>query len=237
MTASGVAARDARSQAAGPRGLFRWKRPARTGITPLFGVEYSSGARAANVNDLRPEVQTEDVLILRTSAHGRSSGSFLGSAGVSRSITCSYWLSPLPPAGPVRFVCAWPECGIPEHRVEIECRELATDSVSEGAVRGTRYRRDQAAAQIESRQCTIWPEPEAGERPCERLDHKPDMAYLINLLDEQLSAEIPMSISSAGQRIRAVLGHLNLRSALLQLAAHDTNDRADARRYPDLLKV
>ena len=125
VTASGVAARDARSQAAGPRGLFRWKRPARTGITPLFGVEYSSGARAANVNDLRPEVQTEDVLILRTSAHGRSSGSFLGSAGVSRSITCSYWLSPLPPAGPVRFVCAWPECGIPEHRVEIDASELA----------------------------------------------------------------------------------------------------------------
>jgi hypothetical protein len=123
VTASGIA-RDARSQAAGPRDLFGWKRPARTGITPLVGVEYSSGARAANVNDLRPEVQTKDILILRTSAHGRSSGSFLGPAGVSRSITRTYWLSPLPPAGPVRFVCAWPECGIPEHRVEIDASEL-----------------------------------------------------------------------------------------------------------------
>src|SRR5256885_6760927 len=33
-----------------------------------------------------------------------------------------YWVWPLPPPGPVAFVCEWPAFGIPESRAELHAR-------------------------------------------------------------------------------------------------------------------
>jgi len=45
-----------------------------------------------------------------------------GGAGGAGNWRQSYWLWPLPPAGPLAFVCEWPAAGIPVTRHEIDAR-------------------------------------------------------------------------------------------------------------------
>jgi hypothetical protein len=40
-----------------------------------------------------------------------------------------YWIWPLPPAGPVTFVCQWPALGIPESRADVDA-ELILDAAA-----------------------------------------------------------------------------------------------------------
>ena len=43
-----------------------------------------------------------------------------GFGGGLRHRNWSYWVSPLPPAGPVTFVCEWAAAGIPETRASLD---------------------------------------------------------------------------------------------------------------------
>src|SRR6266542_2635382 len=45
-----------------------------------------------------------------------------GGGGGGRRYDMRYWVWPLPPPGPVAFVCQWPAHDIPESRVEIDAR-------------------------------------------------------------------------------------------------------------------
>jgi hypothetical protein len=92
----------------------------------LLGVEYANGDRASNLEDMRlPGQETEDDerrLIL--SHHGGGGGDL--------TVDQSYWVSPLPPEGPVTFVLSWPGFGMPESRTEIDSapiRAAAAQSV------------------------------------------------------------------------------------------------------------
>lgn len=91
----------------------------------LFGVEFSDGSAA----------RTTDVLDRRDPGSGphlvRSGGS--GSGGGSERIhgEMQLWLSPLPPAGRLEVVCAWPRFGLAESRHAVEgaaVREAAAEA-------------------------------------------------------------------------------------------------------------
>lgn len=76
-----------------------------------FGVEFADGGRATNVwTDVPP-------------FFGRSGGPVLisgaGSAG-GRRAESSFWLTPLPPSGPVVFAVEWPAKDIPFSAVEVD---------------------------------------------------------------------------------------------------------------------
>ncbi len=43
-----------------------------------------------------------------------------GGGGGGRRYDMGYWVWPLPPPGPVTFVCEWPAYGIPENHVVVE---------------------------------------------------------------------------------------------------------------------
>jgi hypothetical protein len=45
-----------------------------------------------------------------------------GFGGGLRHRNWSYWISPLPPAGPVTFVCEWAAAGIPETQVSLDAQ-------------------------------------------------------------------------------------------------------------------
>lgn len=76
-----------------------------------FGVLFSDGRRATN---LGPPMATPE------GAHrGIWMRSFSGEADQERA-RARYWVSPLPPPGPVTFVCEWPVYDVPESRVEID---------------------------------------------------------------------------------------------------------------------
>jgi len=80
-----------------------------------FGVQFADGAKATNLprydvhrcDDAEP---TAPVL----TAHGGGGG------GLAWDI--DQWVWPLPPAGPLAFVCEWPARQIDESRVELDAR-------------------------------------------------------------------------------------------------------------------
>lgn len=79
----------------------------------LLGVEYANGDRASNLEDMRlPGEETVDERRLFLNHHGGGGG--------DRTVDQSYWVSPLPPDGPVTFVLSWPGFGMPESRTEID---------------------------------------------------------------------------------------------------------------------
>ncbi|WP_043503276.1 hypothetical protein [Georgenia sp. SUBG003] len=79
-------------------------------------VTYPDGATAvagADVGNSAPE--TPVVIPLYTS----------GSAGESEAeVTATFWLSPLPPAGTLRFLCSWPGRDIPPVTTELDTEPL-----------------------------------------------------------------------------------------------------------------
>jgi hypothetical protein len=64
-----------------------------------WGFEYSDGRRATNI-DWEPEPSEGPVL---------SGG---GGGGSAQTADRDYWLWPLPPSGPLKIVCQWPQLGI-----------------------------------------------------------------------------------------------------------------------------
>jgi len=79
----------------------------------LLGIEYPDGRRASTLNDIRlqmPGSVTDDDLVLVQ--HGGSGG--------ERGANQTYWVSPLPPDGPVDIVLAWPGFGLDETRTALD---------------------------------------------------------------------------------------------------------------------
>lgn len=82
-----------------------WERRA-SGPSFLLGVEFPDGRRASS----GPIPGRTGDLIFHQG----------GGGGGSTSIDQSWWLSPLPPEGPLRFVVRCPEIGIPETVAELD---------------------------------------------------------------------------------------------------------------------
>jgi hypothetical protein len=76
-----------------------------------FGVQFADGAKATALEPWLGRWPDEEPSVW-LSQHGGS--------GRASSWDFNYWLWPLPPAGPLAFVAAWPAEGVPETRAEID---------------------------------------------------------------------------------------------------------------------
>jgi hypothetical protein len=102
-------------------GLFEAMHPrVRPGDPPepeflRFGLRFADGRATANLPG-RPAPVLNDPA---------SAGPVLvqqGGGGDARRYDLKQWVWPLPPPGPLTFVCEWPRWGIPETSVEIDAR-------------------------------------------------------------------------------------------------------------------
>lgn len=84
-----------------------------------FGVQFADGRRVTNMDryPFVPEDLPSDQPVL---VEGGGVGSEGGRLGRGRFWDLELAVQPLPPPGPLAFVCAWPGRGIPESRVEID---------------------------------------------------------------------------------------------------------------------
>jgi hypothetical protein len=90
-----------------------------------FGFEFADGARATNLPSPG-----------RTPPGPRSDGppsppvlTHRGGGGGGLNWNQKYWVWPLPPPGPLAFVCEWPAFDVPETRVEIDA-QLVIDAAA-----------------------------------------------------------------------------------------------------------
>lgn len=90
----------------GLHGLLGHGFDARSEDRLLLGVQFADGRRASTLDDdpWRPFDDPGDGPRLVATA-GQSDG---------RTAEQGYWLWPVPPAGPLTLVCAWPAMGVPE---------------------------------------------------------------------------------------------------------------------------
>jgi hypothetical protein len=89
-----------------------------------FGSVFADGRSATSGTRDAPAVRTTEGPALLLTA---SSSSALVWDG-------HYWLTPLPPTGPLVLGCRWPDRGIPETLVEIDPAPLLTAAASSGPV-------------------------------------------------------------------------------------------------------
>jgi hypothetical protein len=78
-----------------------------------IGLQFADGRKAANVGRL-PESAGSEAAGLIMSPRGFGGG--------LRQRNRRYWVWPLPPAGPLAFVCQWTAFGIPEKRTEVDAQ-------------------------------------------------------------------------------------------------------------------
>lgn len=79
-----------------------------------LGVQFSDGRVAANLDERVfpwPESEPTGPVLLQD-----------GGGGGGRRWDMNYWVWPLPPAGPLTFVCEWPAHAIPESRAEVDAQ-------------------------------------------------------------------------------------------------------------------
>lgn len=76
-----------------------------------FGIEFADGGKATNVGP--------PMLSVPESTRGPMLHHSGGGATPSRANT-TYWAWPLPPPGPLAFVCEWPKYAIPVTRQDID---------------------------------------------------------------------------------------------------------------------
>lgn len=75
-----------------------------------FGVEFADGRKATNVGqDSRCEGEPQSPVLWGQ-----------GGGGSGSSWRQTFWMWPLPPPGPLSFVCEWPAAGIPLSRAQID---------------------------------------------------------------------------------------------------------------------
>ncbi|RIV40054.1 hypothetical protein [Micromonospora radicis] len=78
----------------------------------LLGLEYADSRRAANLYGTRPpETAADDDQMMLLEQ---------GGSGDEHRVDQHYWVSPLPPEGPVTVVLAWPGLGLPESRTVLD---------------------------------------------------------------------------------------------------------------------
>lgn len=82
---------------------------------PRFGVQFADGGKATNL-DRRPFTDGEE-LAPPVLTQG-------GGGGGGQIWDMEQWVWPLPPPGPLAFVCEWPVRGITESRTEIDARSI-----------------------------------------------------------------------------------------------------------------
>ena len=79
-----------------------------------FGIEFADGTKLTNIDalafDESAETSPEAGIVLGDSSAG------------DRDWQTEFWVWPLPPEGPLAFVCEWPAMGIPETRQEVDAR-------------------------------------------------------------------------------------------------------------------
>ena len=108
----------------------RRRRSSEGGVDPelvRFGIQFSDGRKATNIDGRIPtRTAGEDQPPEGPALMPRGGG---GGEGRWRQ---DFWVTPLPPAGSLAFVCEWPIAAIPETRSEIDSalvREAAAEAV------------------------------------------------------------------------------------------------------------
>ncbi len=82
-----------------------------------FGIEFADGSTVTNL----------DITGIGAPFDRSPKGPVLeggGGGGGERRYDLSYWVWPLPPAGPLAFVCEWPACAVPVTRHEIDSASI-----------------------------------------------------------------------------------------------------------------
>jgi hypothetical protein len=93
----------------GPRDLAASRRSFR------FGLQFSDGTKAAGSPGARPDRDAEPA--------GPVLFPFAGGGG-PHSFVSRWWTWPLPPAGPLEFVCEWPAFDVAESRAGVDARVI-----------------------------------------------------------------------------------------------------------------
>ncbi len=98
----------------------RRSRTSEEGLDPAlvrFGIEFSDGRKATNLGSRmpfalpgEPDAPPEGPLLVPSRGGGGGGGRWHH----------GFWVWPLPPEGPLAFVCEWPAADIPETRAEID---------------------------------------------------------------------------------------------------------------------
>lgn len=89
----------------------------RTGERLMLGFEFADGVRVSNLSSPRPwtdPVADPAAPMLRSRRGG----------GGGREYDLGFWLSPVPPAGPLLAVCSWSAMGVPETQVALDATAL-----------------------------------------------------------------------------------------------------------------
>jgi hypothetical protein len=83
---------------------------------PRFGLQLADGRKVVvrRLGEMQPFLKRPDQPVLRPRS---------GSGGANRS-RADMWLWPLPPAGPLTFVCAWPAEAVGETSVQIDAAPI-----------------------------------------------------------------------------------------------------------------
>jgi hypothetical protein len=95
-----------------------------------LGVHFSDGGKATTLSPNWPFASGPDAAPVGPTLSGRGGG---GSGGRGWAWHQGFWVWPLPPEGPMAFVCEWPSADIPETRTEIDSalvRGLAADALT-----------------------------------------------------------------------------------------------------------
>jgi hypothetical protein len=95
-----------------------------------WGIEYADGRRVTSLDgsawndvpeDVEPDLWVPDRPVMQPLARAAIYG-----ATWSREV----WLWPVPPAGPMRIVCAWPDRGIEETSTQLDATALSSAAAS-----------------------------------------------------------------------------------------------------------
>jgi hypothetical protein len=112
-------------------GPSRFRQAAESGDLLQFGIGFSDGSKVTNASWRPPSrhrtATATYASALPTERNQRPSEPVLvrrGGSGGGRVTNQGYWCEPLPPSGPIQFVCEWSARGINESRFEFEANQL-----------------------------------------------------------------------------------------------------------------
>ena len=92
-----------------------------------FGVEFADGRKATNVGMRLPPEGASTLLVSAKSSGDKPASRVLwqrGGGGNGTRYSQTFWLWPLPPQGPLAFVCEWPAEEVEVSRAEIDATPI-----------------------------------------------------------------------------------------------------------------